>query len=123
MTATAARAALIREPFRRATSTTTAVQTRHGALARESADPVPTFFDNVADAQVIADARQALFSSERRLFEVAVRGTAEMAALDPEAGVPVGRFVDSERGVDRKVLIGQIEIDLAGGKSAAVIWG
>ena len=46
-----------------------------------------------------------------------------MAALDPEAGVPVGRFVDSERGVDRKVLIGQIEIDLAGGKSAAVIWG
>ena len=123
MTATAARAALIREPFRRATSTTTAVQTRHGALARESADPVPTFFDNVANAQVIADARQSLFSSERRLFEVAVRGTAEMAALDPESGVPVGRFVDSERGVDRKVLIGQVEIDLAGGKSAAVIWG
>lgn len=123
MPVTAERAALIKEPFRRATSTTPSAQTRHGALARESADPIPTFFDNVADAQVIADARQTLFSPERRLFEVTIRGTTEMAALNPENGVPVAQFIDTERGVSRKVLMGQIEIDLAGGKSAAVIWG
>lgn len=45
MPATAARAALIKEPFRRATSATTATQTRHGALARESghSDGPPQF--------------------------------------------------------------------------------
>ena len=97
---------------------------RHGALARKDTEPQETFFDNLADAQVIADARQALLSPERRRFGVTVKGLD--AALDMDiAGpvLPVGSFNDLNRGVAIDVVVAEIGFDFAAQKATTVVWG
>jgi hypothetical protein len=121
--ATAARIGFIQSEFRRVVATTPSAQTRFGSLARESDDPVETFFDSAADAQVIADARQALLSPERRRFRVNTVGAAEILALPYVGAVPIGRYVDTERAADRPVLLGEIIVDLSRDKASLTVWG
>lgn len=124
MTATAARIGFITEQFRRVVSETTSVSTRHGDLARESEDPIETFFDDVDDAQLVADARQTLLSPERRRFTVRVRGVSEAMGLDYVAGtIPLADFVDTERAADFTGLIGEIGIDFERQQAQFSIWG
>lgn len=54
MTATPSTIGFIGQQFRQAIAETVATKGKHGSLARESENPVETFFDDVADAQVIA---------------------------------------------------------------------
>lgn len=123
MPAIPSRIGFVQSEFRRATSTTSSVQTRYGSLARSTDDPVVTFFDNVADAQVIADARQTLMSAERRRFKVGVSSVEEAFALSYVGAVPKGRYVDSERNADLPVLISEITIDLSRLNAAFTVWG
>lgn len=123
MPATAARIGFIQTEFRRVTATTPAAQTRHGTLARQSEDPVETFFDNTADAQVVCAARQALLSTERRRFRLAATGIDEVLALSYTGAVPIGRYRDSERAVDCKVLVSEIAIDLGKHSAMLTVWG
>ena len=58
MPATSARIGFIQQEFRKVTVTSSNPQTRYGAMARETADPVETFFDSEADALTVATARQ-----------------------------------------------------------------
>ena len=123
MPATAARIGFIQQQFRRAVAETPAIKARYGALARESEDPVETFFDSEADAQVIADARQALLGTERRRFRVVVRDAGELLDLPLAGDVLVVRYVDADRDADRPMLLSELVIDL--GKQAAnlTLWG
>lgn len=123
MPATPSRIGFVQSEFRRATSVTSSVQTRYGSLARSSDDPVVTFFDNVADAQVVADARQALMSAERRRFKVGVSSVEEAFALSYVGAVPTGRYVDSERNANLPVLVSEITIDLSRLNAAFTVWG
>lgn len=123
MPATPSRIGFVQSEFRRATSVTASVQTRYGALARQSDDPVVTFFDNVADAQIVADARQALMSAERRRFRVGVSTVEEALALSYIGAVPKGRYVDSERNANLPVLVSEITVDLSRLNAAFTVWG
>lgn len=124
MPTTPERAAFITQEFRRATSQTASAQTRHGDLARSSDDPVETFFDDVTDAQTIADARQALLSPERRLFRPRVRGIDEALALTYTSGlIPVHRYVDVDKGFDGAALTKSITIDFAAQQAEIGVWG
>lgn len=123
MVATPARIGFIMEEWRRVIATTSAVETRYGNLARKSDDPIETFFDDVDDAQIVANARQALLSQERRRFRVAVVGLDEVFDLDWLDGVPVARYIDDERDADRPVLVSEIAIDLAKDTATLTLWG
>lgn len=123
MPATSARIGFIQSEFRKVVSTTTAAQTRHGTLARKSEDPIETFFDNTADAQVVSDARQALLSAERRRFRVSVTGIDEVLALNYLGAVPLGRYKDTERAANMPVLISEIAIDLGKHGAELGVWG
>lgn len=123
MPATPARIGFIQQEFRRAVSVTAAMRTRYGALARESEDPVPTYFDSEADAQVIADARQALLGTERRRFKVVTKNIDEVLALSFTGDIPVARYVDTERDVDRGMLISEIVVDLGKNSATLTLWG
>lgn len=123
MPATPSRIGFVQSEFRRATSTTATAQTRYGSLARKTDDPVVTFFDNVADAQVVANARQALMSAERRRFRVGVSTVEEALALSYLGAVPNGRYVDSERNADLPVLVSEITIDLSRLNATFTVWG
>lgn len=123
MPATASRIGFIMQDFRRVVATTQAAKDRYGNLARESEDPVETFFDDIADAQVIANERQALLSADRRMFEVGVTGLDEIIALDYVGAVPVAQYVDPERSVDRSTLVSNIIIDFEQQSAALQVWG
>lgn len=123
MPATPARIGFIQEKFRRAVAETTAMKTRFGDLARQSEDPVETFFDSEADAQVIAAARQTLLGTERRRFQLRTKGIEEVLAVAFNGDVPVVHYVDTERQVDRNMLLSEIVIDLGRGSANLTVWG
>ena len=123
MPATSARVAFISQEFRKAVSTTSAVQTRYSSLARQTEDPVETWFDSVTDAQTIADNRQALLSAERRRFRATVTGLTEVMAVGYTTGVPLARYVDTERQANLSTMIAEIVIDLGRNNCALTLWG
>lgn len=123
MAAIAARIGFIMSSFRRAIATTQAVKDRHGSLARETADPVETFFDSVDDAQSIANERQDLLSPERRRFKVTAKAVDEVANLDLIGGIPIVHYTDRERGADRTMLMSEVIIDLGRQTVTTTLWG
>jgi len=123
MPATPSRIGFVQSEWRRATSTTASVQTRYGSLARQTLDPVETYFDNVADAQVVADARQTLMSADRRRFRVNVSSVEEALGLSYVGAVPIGRYVDAERNANRPVLVSEISVDLSRLNATFTVWG
>lgn len=123
MPATPARIGFILEPFRRAVAENATVQSQYGALARKSDDPAESFFDAVADAQAMADERLALLSAARRRFSVSVTGTSEVLALTYSGTLPLVHYTDTERDIDRAMLVGDIAVDLGRGSAALNIWG
>jgi hypothetical protein len=123
MPATPSRIGFIREEFRRVIASTPAVSNKYGNLARESDDPVETFFDNVADAQAVANERQALLSPDRRRFRCAVGSIDEVLALTYAGHLPLAQYVDTERGADTKAVVSEIVIDLQKQQAAIMVWG
>lgn len=123
MAATPARIGFILNELRRAVSENSAIKSRYGSDARQSEDPIPSYFDNVADARAIANERQVLLSVERRRFKVTAQAIEEVTALDLAAGVPVARYIDTERDADRPMLVSEIVIDLARQSTTMTIWG
>lgn len=123
MVATPARIGFVIEPYRRATSETPAVATRHGNLARETDDPLETYFASLVDAQSRADARQALLSPDRRRFSVPVVDVDFALGLLDADQITTARFIDEERGVDMPVIITEVVIDAEGGSAQLKVWG
>ena len=124
MPALPARISFIQAPFRRAVVEDSAVRARHGRLARESDDPVETFFHHVEDARGAAVERQALLGVERRRFSARAIGVDEALALDYTAGaLPVARFIDRQRSADRVAVVTSITIDLATQQAEFGVWG
>ncbi len=123
MPATPSRIGFVQSEFRRVIANTSSVTTRHGALARESEDPIETFFDSEADAQVVANERQTLFAPERRRFRVNVNSIEEVQALTYIGAVPNAHYVDSERLADRKVIVCDMAFDFDKQQSVTNVWG
>lgn len=123
MPATPARIGFIKEEFRRVIATTPAVTARHGNLARTSEEPIETFFDNVADAQLVANERQDLLSPDRRYFRCETTSIEELMALAYIGAVPIARYRDTERAADGKMLLGEIVMDFQKQHGAATVWG
>lgn len=124
MVATPARIGFVIRAYRRATSESPDVAARHGTLARESADPLDTWFSSVADAQERADERQALLEKERRLFTVTLTdvGDEVLELLDGET-VPTIRFIDGDRDVDMMAIATEIVVDAEAHTAQLTIWG
>lgn len=125
MSATPARIGFVLLAYRRAIAITQPVKDRYGALARQTDDPVPTFFDNVADAQTMANQRQALLSSDRRRFRVTVNSITEPLALDYLTAMPVAALTDTQRGIStaRPMLVSEITFDFGRQSAAMTLWG
>ena len=124
MVATAARASFIQAQFRRAIAESPEPLAQFGSLARQTEDPMPTYFDSTADAAVVATERQELLSPIRRRFTVALTSIEDALGLAYSGTLPVVRYTDSERGIeDRAMLVGGITIDFEAQATTLSIWG
>jgi hypothetical protein len=123
MAATAARIGFCMSEYRRVTATNQTVKDTYGALARESDDPIPTFFDNAADAQAVANARQALLQGVRRRFRTVCSNLSDVVNMDLASGVPVAAYVDPERDVSRLMLVSEVTFSFSKASAAFTVWG
>lgn len=123
MPATPTRAAFVQAEFRRALATNNTPKTRYGDLARESEDPVETFFDSASDAQTIANARISLLSAERRRFRATCRDLGDVIGLSYSGAIPVATYVDTDRDANRLMLVSEITFDLAREQAIFTLWG
>jgi hypothetical protein len=122
--ATPSRIGFIIEEWRKVRIEDATVRTNYGKLARESDDPVETFFDSVADATTMANARMTLLGTERRRFPVRAVGLDEALALDLLTGVvPVATFTDTEKAADLPCAVAEFGIDFAKQQCLFTLWG
>lgn len=86
-----------------------AIAARYPSARDGSVQPDDGYFDAIADAQAVIDARGALIGVERRRFEVTADGLI-MPSDSPQ--VPQVRLVDSEQAAAVNTLAGRFELDL-----------
>jgi len=124
MPATPSRIGFITQEFRAVTAGPNAsVQALYGDTARDTVEPLESFFDDPADAQIMANERLALLEVKRSLVPVAIDGTELAAALDRSASLPTVRVIDDEQGRNSAALIVGIVIDYNTGRSTLETWG
>lgn len=103
-----------------ATWSNAAIAVRYPSARDGSLDPARGYFDSLADAQAIADARGALIGVERRRFTVVAE---EVLAIDPTSGVPQARVIDSEQALDATMLGARVEVDLEQDRTSMELFG
>lgn len=129
MTATAARIGFVTQEFRSALPTPdSAVKTKYGELARDTADLgdgiVETFFDDVADALTMATERLNLLKPDRRRFKQDIRGIQSFTGgLALTQVTPAATVIDDERSANHAAAIVEVGVDLAGEKTTLITWG
>jgi hypothetical protein len=154
MPATPSRIGFITQQFRVATAgPDNGVETLYGNAARDTPEPLETFFDSVADAQIMADERMALLSVQRSLVSVSIDGAdvgadlnqniAGSAALLLETGSSIllesgsllllessgevalatVRIIDDEQDRNSLGIIVGVSVDQAAGRTTLQVWG
>lgn len=124
MTATPARIGFILRPDRWAVAASTDIKARYGKSARESAEPVETFFDSVEDADLVAAERLSIWGAPRRKFQVRAVGLDEAMEIDPAAAtMPVTQFTDAERDANGMMIAGDLGFDFAKQECEFTLWG
>lgn len=123
MPATPARIGFILQEFRKVTVETASVATKYGDQARDSDDPVETFFDSASDALAMAQERQDLLDADRRQFRATAVGLDEALALDYSAITPTVRVVDSELAADQDAIVVELSVDFGRDRQAITAWG
>lgn len=103
-----------------ATWSDAAIAGRYPSARDGSVQPEDGFFDAIADAQTIINARGMLIGSERRRFETPADGA--IWPSDPPE-VPQVRLVDSEQGAAVNALAGRFELDLEAETSTFELYG
>lgn len=123
MPATPARIGFILQEFRKVTVETASVATKYGDQARDSEDPVETFFDSTSDALAMAQERQDLLDADRRQFRATAVGLDEALALDYSAVTPTVRVVDPELAADQDAIVVELSVDFGRDRQAITAWG
>lgn len=124
MPATPSRIGFITREFRTATAgPNSAVDALHGNRARDTKEPIETFFDTEADAQAMATERLTLLQVQRSLVTASLDGVADAAGLDPSLTLPTVRIIDDEQDRNSQALVVGITIDMNTERSTLETWG
>lgn len=125
MPATPDRIGFIKQAFRVVISgPDTDVVARYRDTARDTLDPLTTFFDSVDDAQTMSDERLALLSPDRRRLTMITAGAPALPSAMPiDPVIPSAEMIDAERGIDAAAVVTGISIDFERDRSTLVLWG
>lgn len=123
MPATPVRIGFILNEYRRSVGQDEDVKAKFGSLARQSEDPIPTYFTVEADGDTIAAERLELLSATRRRFRAVITDTENMIDVDMTEAAPVVRYVDPRRSADMTAIVAEVSIDLGRNTTTAILWG
>lgn len=124
MPATPARIAFITQPFRLATAgPSSAVAAKYGTAARDTPEPVESFFVDPAHAQAMADERLALLSADRRRITPVASGIRALPSQLATIPAPTVRVIDDERALDRNAVVVELGLDFERGQTTFGLWG
>jgi hypothetical protein len=98
----------------------TAIAARYPSARDGSATPNEGFFDLIADAQTVINARGTLIGTERRRFAVVVD---DLVWPNVSTSLPQVSLIDSEQGVNGTFLVARFEIDLEAETSSFELFG
>jgi hypothetical protein len=122
--ATPSRIGFITNQFRVVTAGPNAsVAALYGSAARETTEPVESFFDDPADAQVMANERLSLLEAQRSLVPVSIDQIEPAADLSVSTSLPTVRIIDDEQNRNSPALIVGFTIDMNTERSALETWG
>lgn len=96
------------------------IHTRYPSARDGAAEPAEGFFDSIADAQAVVDARGALLGVERRRFTATA---ADLSWIDPAGGMPTAQLIAAEQSVAAPLLVARVELDLASGATSFLLFG
>lgn len=101
--------------------TDAAIVARYPSQARDgSLTPADGYFDGIADAQTVVNARGAIIGTETRRFAVKVD---DLVWPTLSTSVPTFKLVDAEQGVNVVLFASRIELDLEGEQTAIELFG
>lgn len=124
MPATPSRIGFITNEWRRAIAGPNAdIEAQFGEAARDTPEPIETFFVNTADAQAMANERLALLGAKRRFVEVDVADDSVPFDLDFTDTLATAQVVDDELAIDRAMLVVSINVDLSTERVTLDAWG
>jgi hypothetical protein len=124
MPATPSRIGFITQEYRTATAGPNGtVATLYGNAARDTPEPLETFFDDSADAQAMANERLTLLEARRSLVTVSIDRLDEAIALDPSVSLPTVTVIDDEQSRNSAALVVGISLDFAQGRAILETWG
>ena len=72
-------------------------------------DPTPGYFDAIADAQTVVNARGVLIGAERRRFTATAF---DLVWPTVSTALPCAALVDAEQGINAACLTARVELDL-----------
>lgn len=124
MPATPSRIGFITADVRRVTAgPNAAVEAKYGKLARDTKEPIETFFDTTSDALAMATERLSLLSPDRRLVSFTVSGVDTGLALSFSGVMPTAKRISSEFSLDDTASIVKIDIDFESDTTTLTCWG
>lgn len=126
MPASTARIAFVGQQFRSVVASDSAIKTRYGPSARDTADePVETFFDSTNDAQAVVNERLTLLKGDRRKFNVSVARVLDFSGgLSFLQTVPTATLIDREKSANFSVgIVGIPSLDLETEATSLSVWG
>lgn len=104
------------------TQSSATVKTRYGASARDnSTSPSKGYFDSVTDAAVVNAERFALIGTERLAFQCIANQL--YTTLDASQQTTTVTIVDALHGINRKMLVAALNINLDDGTTTFQCYG
>jgi hypothetical protein len=124
MPATPTRIGFIKEQYRRVIAgPDSGVEARYGSKARDTKEPIETFFVNEADAQACADERLDLLSGERRFVTFDISGTLTGRSLSFNTTTPTANRDVEELLLSDIAAIVSVSVDFEADKTSLSTWG
>lgn len=96
------------------------IAARYPSARDGSASPATGYFDSVADAQTVINARGALIGTERRRFTATV---VDEVWPDLSAGPPQIQLVDAEQSANVACIVTRLELNLDDGTTTYELFG
>lgn len=124
MPATPSRIGFITQAYRETIAgPLSAVDALYGNAARKTPTALPTFFDDIADADAMAEERLNLIGVQRSVITAAIDQIDAALDIDITETLPTVTVIDDEQDRNGAGIVVGFTIDMNTERSTLVVWG